>query len=130
MPTDLKQDYLDMKYADYDDESDVPYRRKRERRKTQKSDHKHQYRNCVIVDPKEPKSFYLASYCVSCGKIGDVKSDKHIERKFPHVSYKYWMSYEAGFEDEYEDFVKWCKKSYNVFEVENYDPFKDKYVSI
>ena len=130
MSTDLKQIYLDMKYADYDDESDVPHRRKREKRKPQKSDHKHQYRNCVIIDTKKGDSFYLASYCVSCGKIGDVKSDKHIDRKFPHVSYKSWLSCEAGHEDEYEDFKKWCKKNYNVFEVEGYDPFKDKYVSI
>lgn len=130
MPTDLKQMYLDMKYAEYDDESDVPYHRRRERRKAQKSNHKHQYRNCVIIDPNEKDSFHLASYCVSCGKIGEVRRDKHIDRKFPHVNYEYLYITANEYEAEYEDFVKWCKRNYDVFEVENYDPFKDKYVSI
>lgn len=130
MTSDLKQEYLDAKYAAYDDESDAPYHRKRKHSKPKKSNHKHMYVNTVIVKPNEKDSFVLVGVCKQCGKIGNVQTDKRIERKFPDVAYQwsFMSNYPRGSEDEYEDFKKWCKDNYEVVEVD-YDDFWDlKYI--
>lgn len=125
---DLKQEYLDAKYAMYDDESDTPYRHKRKKHGVKKSKHKHKYENCVIVDPTKDKSFYLVSVCKMCGKIGDVQKDKRIDRKFPHVRYNNICSFASGHEDEFEEFKDWCKENYEVIEMPFDDLWRVKYI--
>lgn len=125
---DLKQEYLDAKYAEYDDESDVPYKHKRVKHHVKKSNHKHKYENVVVVDPDKKDSFNLMSRCFICGKIGDVKKDNRIDKKFPHVRYGFLCGYMAGYESEYEDFVSWCKEHYDVIETPEFDMFRTKYI--
>lgn len=130
MKTDLKQEYLNKKYTEYDDESDAPYIHKRPNRRTKKSKHKHEYENCYIHDSSNPDSFGIfASRCKVCGKIGDTQTDKRIERKFPHVSYKNsFATHSIEHEQEYEDFVKWFDKHYNTYDVPGFDICKTKYI--
>lgn len=125
---DLKQEYLDAKYAEHDDESDVPYKHKRKHNKPKKSKHKHEYKNIVVVDPDKKDSFSLASACQICGKIGGVQKDKHIDRKFPHVRYNTFCSYTMGFKDEFEEFKDWCKNNYDVIDMSFDDWWKAKYI--
>lgn len=127
--SDLKQKYLDAKYAEHDDESDVPYKHKSVKHPVKKSKHKHEYENCVIVDSNKPDSFHLISRCTICGKISDVKRDKRIDKKFPNVHYSFLCSYAlGGSEEEYEEFKKWCKKNYTVIDAPEFDVFRTKYI--
>lgn len=125
---DLKQEYLDTKYAEYDDESDVPYKHKKKKHSVKKSKHKHEYENIVIVEPDRANSFHLASACKMCGKIGYVQKDKYIERKFPNVRYNNICSFASGHEDEFEEFKDWCKDNYEVIEMSFDDLWKVKYI--
>lgn len=129
MTSDLKQEYLDAKYADYDDESDVPYHRKRKHSKPKKSNHKHEYVNIAVVNPERKDYLHLFGACKQCGKIGNVQTDKRIERKFPNIKYKsYIISRVVGHESEYDEFVKWCKDNYEVVEVDYDDIWDLKYI--
>lgn len=119
MSSDLKEEYLSKKYAEYDDESDVAYKkRKHVHKSVKKSDHKHEYENVVVLNPENPDLFSLVGRCNICGKIGETQHDKRIDKRFPHVSYKgFSLSYPIEFENEYEDFKKWCKEHYTVYNV-------------
>ena len=129
MTSDLKQEYLDAKYADYDDESDAPYHRKRKHCKPKKSNHKHEYVNIAVVNPERKDYLHLFGACKQCGKIGNVQTDKRIERKFPNIKYKsYIISRVVGHENEYDEFVKWCKDNYDVVEVDYDDIWGLKYI--
>lgn len=129
MTSDLKQEYLDAKYADYDDESDVPYHRKRKHSKPKKSNHKHEYVNIAVVNPERKDYLHLFGACKQCGKIGNVQTDKRIERKFPNIKYKsYIISRVVGHESEYDEFVKWCKDNYEVVEIDYDDMWDLKYI--
>lgn len=129
MTSDIKQEYLDAKYADYDDESDVPYHRKRKHNKPKKSNHKHEYVNIAVVNPERKDYLHLFGACKQCGKIGNVQTDKRIERKFPNIKYKsYIISRVVGHESEYDEFVKWCKDNYEVVEVDYDDIWDLKYI--
>lgn len=125
---DLKQEYLDTKYAEYDDESDVPYKHKKKKHSVKKSKHKHEYENIVIVEPDRANSFHLASACKMCGKIGYVQKDKHIDRKFPNVRYNTICSFASGHEDEFEEFKDWCKENYEVIEMPFDGLWRVKYI--
>lgn len=129
---DLKQEYLNAKYADYDDESDVPYKRKRKHIHPKKSKHKHEYENVVIVEPDKPDNIHLISRCSVCGKVGYVQKDARIERKFPHVHYDMFcgVRYENGdnHKEEYEDFVKWVKEEYDTVDMKFDDLWRVKYL--
>lgn len=129
MTSDLKQEYLDAKYADYDDESDVPYHRKRKHNKPKKSNHKHEYVNIAVVNPERKDYLHLFGACKQCGKIGNVQTDKRIERKFPNIKYKsYIISRVVGHESEYDEFMKWCKDNYEVVEIDYDDMWDLKYI--
>lgn len=65
--------------------NDVPRHRKRSNKKTPtKSDHKHEYANCVYDVPtlrfEQSRGFLpttrtaIGTYCTICGKVGDVYS--------------------------------------------------------
>lgn len=129
MKTDLKQNYLNKKYAEHNDEVDVPYIHKRPKRKAKKSNHKHEYKNCVIVDSTNPKVFQLISRCNECGKVMKPVHDKRIDRKFPNISYQTWfINYPTEHEQEYENFKEWCKNRYNTYDVPDFDLWKVKYI--
>lgn len=129
MTSDLKQEYFDAKYADYDDESDAPYHRKRKHNKPKKSNHKHEYVNIAVVNPERKDYLHLFGACKQCGKIGNVQTDKRIERKFPNIKYKsYIISRVVGHESEYDEFVKWCKDNYEVVEIDYDDMWDLKYI--
>lgn len=129
MTSDLKQEYFDAKYADYDDESYAPYHRKRKHNKPKKSNHKHEYVNIAVVNPERKDYLHLFGACKQCGKIGNVQTDKRIERKFPNIKYKsYIISRVVGHESEYDEFVKWCKDNYEVVEIDYDDMWDLKYI--
>lgn len=130
MSSDLKKEYLDKKYAEYDDESDVMYKKRKHVHKTvKKSDHKHEYENVVVIDPTDKDSFNLVGRCKVCGKIGRPVKDNRIDRKFPNVQYTSWyVGILLGNEEEYGDFEKWCKEHYTVYKIENFDLWENKYI--
>lgn len=133
MSNNIKEEYLNKKYAEYDDESDVVYRKRKHVHKTvKKSDHKHEYENAVVIDPTED-SFWLVGRCKVCGKISNPIDDNSLKRKFPNVLCStMWIGYVANTEQECrkerEDFKEWCKEHYTVYEVDGFDPLKNKYV--
>lgn len=130
MSGDLHEQYMNLKNDEvYDGESDIPYHRKHERCKPKKSDHKHKYRNVAVIDEETKTRLTLIGVCDICGKVGNVQTDKRIERKFPNVKYKStFASYLEDSKDEYEEFVNWCKDNYDVFEVSYDDLCKLKYI--
>ncbi len=128
---DLKQEYLNAKYAEYDDESDIPYKHKRKHHAPKKSKHKHEYENVVIVDHDHPDSFRLLGRCKKCGKVGGAQRDHRIDKKFPDITYeglRWFIGCRMGCEKEYEDFKEWCKKHYTTIDNPEFDVFKDKYL--
>ena len=130
MSSDLKEEYLNKKYAEYDDESDLAYKKRKHIHKPiKKSNHKHMYENVVVVNPEKPDSFSLVGRCAVCGKVGNVRRDKRLDKKFPHVSYtNYLLGITSRYDNEYEDFKKWCKQHYTVYEIENFDLWDCKYI--
>lgn len=130
MSSDIKEEYLNKKYAKYDDESDVVYKkRKHVNKPVKKSDHKHEYENVVVIDPRHNDLFYLVGRCKVCGKTSNTVKDKRIERKFPNVRYSsWWLGYLMGSQEDYEDFKKWCKEHYNVYKIEDFDLWENKYI--
>lgn len=57
------------------DNNEIPKYRKKKPSKSKsasKSDHKHQYDDCLLVDEKNRP--HKAEYCVICGKINNVKA--------------------------------------------------------
>lgn len=119
MSYDTRKEYLDAKYAKYDDESDAPYRRKKKHDKPKKSNHKHEYANTVLTHADKPDSFMLVSVCRQCGKINSVMTDKRIERKFPHIRYKNTLiGFPTEYKEEYDEFVEWCKDNYETIEMD------------
>ena len=55
--------------------NEVPKYRKKKTSKSKsenKSDHKHQYDDCLLVDAENRP--YKAKYCIICGKINNVKT--------------------------------------------------------
>lgn len=132
MSFNFKEEYLSKKYAAYDDESDAAYHRKKPKHKVKKSNHKHAYETCVIIDKTHPDMIHLVKRCSVCGKIDRYTSpiNNKMKRKFPHVTYNSIMFNEAkdGFESELEECIQWCKSHYPVYEMDQYDKWRDKYV--
>lgn len=121
----VHQKYLDAKYAEYDDESDMAYKkRKHVHKPVKKSDHKHEYENVVVIYADKPDSFQLVGRCNVCGKIGKTQRDKRIDKKFPNVYYRgFGIGCPIDCEDEYEAFKKWCKEHYTVYEVDDFSEY-------
>jgi len=44
----------------------TPYKKKAKKKKNKKSDHKHEYYNCILEDGRHA---YKANYCIKCGHI-------------------------------------------------------------
>lgn len=51
-----------------------------------KSNHKHQYKDCLILE-KKSKLYYKSTYCTICGKIGDISIVEtiNINTRLPRV---------------------------------------------
>ena len=61
--------------GDVMDNNEIPKYRKKKPSKSKsasKSDHKHQYDDCLLVD--EENRPHKAEYCIICGKINNVKT--------------------------------------------------------
>lgn len=123
-----KEDSIRHKYAELP--SDPSYRKKSQKKRPKKADHKHQYKNCKIVY-KFPDNWYirddnrwtskLASYCPICGKISQPQKDDELKRLCPHVSFNYFFSsFYGASEQEIKDFNEYVEKHYPTFVIENY----------
>lgn len=55
----------------YNDLEIPKYKKKSSTKHTSRSDHKHNYDDCLLVDNENRP--YKANYCVVCGKIKDLK---------------------------------------------------------
>lgn len=56
-------------------EDEIPkYRKKRQKNKVKKVDHKHEYRNALLNIEKND-SYYLCRYCTICGRIDNYWSE-------------------------------------------------------
>lgn len=98
------------KYEDYEREfnPDAKPRKKTQSNKSKsksKAKHKHEYKECVymVMDDKMIIHYYNGSYCIHCGKVGDIQiftiekengksytisNDEFFER-FPKSKYEY-----------------------------------------
>lgn len=147
MSSNIKQEYLDRKYANTDDEVDTKYKKKSKKKTPKKANHKHDYKNCVI-DFIYPKNYglpkyngkpgqALASYCPICGKLNiDVQEDKEVSKLFPHVAHGYFsflfaQSARGMTQEEWANYRQWCNDNYPHFFIENYAVDKSpKFVDI
>lgn len=132
MSSEEKKWYLSKKYKEYDDESGVSYKHRRENRKHKKSKHKHEYENCVILDANSPHYFHLVGRCSICGKLSEARIDNKLKKEFPSIS-KYdllglQVGFSIGYADDFDKLKNWCEENYQVFEVDNFNFLKDKYI--
>ena len=58
-----------MKYSEFLEEKETPYKKKK-KKSVKKSNHKHQYQECLI---KWDNHYHAGERCFVCGKIGDLK---------------------------------------------------------
>lgn len=125
MPYDYKEEYLNKKYAEHDDEQ-CRYKHKKKKTHVKKSKHKHDYVNCVVVS--EGKEYFV-SRCSICGKLSEFKHDDALSKMFPDLNRRYlvFFLYFNSFENS-EAVKEWCLENYQVFHVDNFDQFKDKYI--
>ena len=99
------------KVIDFLEEEEFFYQAKRKRKKThKKSDHKHEYENCLI---KDEKWHCLVGVCKHCGRIGKINR-KDLE-KFSDVSLSFQGVF-LFFSEVNEDFLAFCKEKYLVIE--------------
>lgn len=62
------------KYNDYDESLITPYKSKRRKKKTVKSNHKHKYEKIICkYYMNEREQYCLADKCLICGKINNYK---------------------------------------------------------
>lgn len=91
-------------------ENDVPKHKKKKESSTSKSKvkskHKHEYIECLLIT-KERKYPYLATYCKTCGKIGDLhffeceRTDKGMYRQLnAHEVYEKYKGLEKIYVDD------------------------------
>lgn len=56
-------------------EDEIPkYKKKKQKNKVKKVDHKHKYKNALLHIERDD-SYYLCKYCTICGKLGDYWSE-------------------------------------------------------
>ena len=114
-------------------EHDTPYKSKKKRPRPKKADHKHEYQN-VIIHTKHPEKWpipslagqpytTLDSFCTKCGKLNCAQEDAEAKKLFPHISVGHYgfISYQINYKDEWEEYKKWCEKTYPHCTLENYN---------
>lgn len=125
-----RREYLDKKYEGYDDESDLSYTKGSQRQTPRKSNHKHEYKNCVLVYQEKrpnhaaPSGFelrdyhMLGSYCTICGKVG--RFDEKVD------SFGWWhqahcLSISDPSRITFDEMYEKYKKVLPVFEIPSWD---------
>lgn len=132
MPSDLKQEYLNAKYAYVDGYVDTKPKKKSKRKTPKKAKHKHHYENIIIdyIYPKNypsqdrvgKKTYVLRSYCTICGKLGEVQEDTVVKQLFPHI----WIEpfgfvfHISKYNQEYEDYNQWSLSHYPHYYMPDY----------
>ena len=132
MSSDLKQEYLDAKYAYFDGETDAKPKKKSKKKPPKKANHKHEYTN-VIIEYEYSKNYpvqrlagkparVIESYCTICGKMDTAKQDPVAAKLFPHIHTGYFgfLSHIAGYESECEDYRQWTLKHYPHYSMPDY----------
>lgn len=127
-----KEENLKHKYAAIPEEP-PRHRKKKKKKVPKKSDHKHEYKNCIIWY-RLPDNWTIgrtedgwtgtfASYCPICGKLGWTQNDENLRKLCPHV---YISNFFCTVNDkEKEDFEKYVAENYPTFLVEGY--FKNRF---
>ena len=116
MASDLKQEYLDLKYSYVDGEADAKPKKKTKKKAPKKADHKHEYQNIVIeyvYDKNYPvqrlagkPAYALESYCPICGKLNSAIQDPVAIKLFPNIYTGHFgfIAHIAGHEQECNDY--------------------------
>lgn len=132
MASDLKQEYLDLKYSFIDGDSDPKPKKKAKKKTPKKANHKHEYQNIIIeyiYDKNYPvrrlagkSAFALESYCPICGKLSSPVNDKKAKKLFPHIypGHFGFISHIRGYEQEYEDYKQYCLTYYPHYSMPDY----------
>lgn len=136
MASDLRQEYLDLKYSYINGDVDTKPKKKAKKKVPKKADHKHIYQN-VIIEYTYDKNYpvqrlagkpgaALESYCTVCGKLNCAVQDPIAEKLFPHIHVGYF-----GFlvtrqepQDESEAYRAWAMKHYPHYAMPDYDSVK------
>lgn len=132
MSSDLKQEYLDAKYAYFDGETDAKPKKKSKKKIPKKANHKHEYTN-VIIEYEYPKNYpiqrlagqpaqVIESYCTICGKMDTAKQDPVAVKLFPHIHTGHFgfLSHIAGYEHECENYRQWALSHYPHYSMPDY----------
>lgn len=132
MASDLKQEYLDLKYSYVDGEAGVKPKKKTKKKAPKKADHKHEYQNIVIeyiYDKNYPvrrlagkPAYALESYCTVCGKLNFAIQDPVAVKLFPniHTGHFGFIAHIAGHEQECNDYEKWALEHYPHYSMPDY----------
>lgn len=132
MASDLKQEYLDLKYSYVDGEADAKPKKKTKKKAPKKADHKHEYQNIVIeyvYDKNYPvqrlagkPAYALESYCPICGKLNFAIQDPVAVKLFPNIYTGHFgfIAHIAGHEQECNDYEQWALEHYPHYSMPDY----------
>lgn len=133
MASEWKQEYLDNKYSYVDGEQENRHKslKRKHKAKVPRSNHKHDYKNCIFVSnetvySKRVTQYTLGSYCTICGKVGFYTKDEHYikaKKKNPNVSTFFWAH--PSVKDKDKDNFSWAFDAYEIFEC---NPFTTKFL--
>lgn len=95
-------------------EDEIPkYRKKRQKNKVKKVDHKHKYKKSLLHIEKDD-SYFLCRYCTICGRINDYWSDNVLlDNGYFRIMTK-------------EELLK----KYRKYEIKTISNYCDKYVTV
>lgn len=96
-------------------ENEIPKYKKKSNKTTKKSNHRHDYIDCLLLD-KSSNHYHASQYCSICGKIGETK---FLESEETPEGYHHILS-DSEIVEKYKD--------YEIKEVE--EIFKDRYVAL
>ena len=123
---------LQLKYQYVDGENPMPYKKFKKKKKYQKSNHKHDYQNCVIEFtypnnygiPKlnGTKGYIFGSCCTVCGKISSPVITEEIKKKFPLIRSGYIYAFPVSEEGckQKEEFNQWFYDHYPHYFADGY----------
>lgn len=118
-----------MSYLDLYEEN-TKYKKKKRKKKIKKSNHKHDYQDCVVCDNK---NLYFISRCSICGKVGSFSDSG---KEFLKNEFSYFKEWHLFFNfcnlekllKEEKDFIEKTSKKIPIFYVESFDIFDTKYL--
>ena len=59
--------------------NEIPKYKKKKKKQVKKSNHKHQYKQCLVYD-KKMNTLYLGDYCIICDKINNLVKPHILEQ--------------------------------------------------